>query len=369
MPEPFKNLFSQAVIKNLGSALQKTWGAFPYQAFVQQAAKDLDKLELKQRSSQIASALEVCLPTDFRQAGELLLSVLAPEDGGEGIEGWAVMPLTQFVERRGLAEVDYSLTLLREMTKRFTAEFAIRPFLISAQQRTLRQLESWLDDPNHHVRRLISEGTRPRLPWGQRLPAFVENPSPVLPLLEALRDDPSDYVRRSVANNLNDIAKDHPDVVARLAAHWLKGASPERRRLVTHACRSLVKQGHGATLKALGYSAPLARLSGLVLETEKVVFGQALTFHITLTSFGRKAQSLVLDYAVHHQKANGALAPKVFKGAKLSLAAGETRRITRRHAFKPITTRVYHPGRHRLEILLNGQSLGIADFELMMPKV
>jgi 3-methyladenine DNA glycosylase AlkC len=162
------------------------------------------------------------------------------------------MPLTHYVGRNGLKHFDLSMMLLKEMTKRSSSEFDIRYFLLDSPLRAISILQEWTQDPNQHVRRLVSEGTRPRLPWAMRLPVFIEDPSPLIPLLDALKDDEEEYVRRSVSNNLNDIAKDHPDVVAGIARQWLKGASKNRQRLVRHACRTLIKQGHKETLAALG---------------------------------------------------------------------------------------------------------------------
>lgn len=174
------------------------------------------------------------------------------------------------------------------------------------------------------------------------------------------------YVRRSVANNLNDIAKDHPDRIAAVAGQWLKGASKNRTRLVRHACRTLIKQGHTETLKALGYQAPKIVLDRLSIPCPRVQFGQALEFEVSFTSTDQKDQPLILDYAVHHRKANGGMSKKVFKWKTITLKAGAKLNVARRHAMRPITTRVYYPGTHRLEILANGKSLAEADFELLM---
>jgi len=230
----------------------------------------------------------------------------------------------------------------------------------------LSVLKTWVDDPNCNVRRLISEGTRPRLPWAMRLPAFMADPAPILPLLEALKDDSEEYVRRSVANNLNDIAKDHPDIVARIAGQWLTGADRNRKRLLRHACRTLIKQGHQGTLKALGYGPPRVELEKLGIFTPRVPFGAALEFELWLTSTADYAQPLIIDYAIHHRKASGRTTPKIFKWKTTTLAPLETLRAKRKHAIKKITTRVYYPGAHLLEIFVNGVSIGREDFELVM---
>jgi 3-methyladenine DNA glycosylase AlkC len=359
----------------MGAHLAKAWPEFNRAAFAAMAIKNLDNLELKERSDQITEALAAFLPDDFERAASIMLASLAPDDGGDvasaevnsrGIEGWAVMPMTLYVGLYGLDHFDLSMTLLKEMTKRDSSEFGIRFFLIAEPERTLSVLKTWLDDPNYHVRRLISEGTRPRLPWAMRLPAFMEDPAPILPLLEALRDDREEYVRRSVANNLNDIAKDHPDIVAQVAERWLKGADKNRQRLIRHACRTLIKQGHRGTLKALGYGPPRVELEKLEILTPCVTFGTALEFELRLTSTADRAQPLIVDYAIHHRKANGGTSPKVFKWKTTTLAPRATLEANRKHAIKKITTRVYYPGAHRVEIFVNGVSLGSEEFELVM---
>ena len=373
MAEPFKNLFDPALVAGLAGHLARRAPDFDRGRFEAMALDGLERLELKARSAQITRALEAHLPADFGAACALLLAALHPEDdvdlSGKGIDdlgvrGWAVMPMADFVAARGLGSFDLSMATLAEMTRRFTAEGAVRPFIAADPERALIWLHRWAQDGNFHVRRLASEGSRPRLPWNMQLAVFVRDPSPLVPLLARLRDDPVEYVRRSVANNLNDIAWDHPDLVAVVAAEWIRGASPERARLVRHACRTLVKQGHPAALAALGFGPPRVALRALDVRTPVVRFGGALEFEAEVVSESDADQNVVLDYAIHHRKANGETRAKVFKGKVLKLRAGEGAQFRRRHPMRPITTRVYHDGGHRVEILVNGAVLGGADFEL-----
>ena len=319
--EPLKNYFSEDVIKQIGLIFQRADPAFETAHFMALATEGLEKLELKERVIQIMQALDKTLPADFDSFADCVLASMHKSEDpsgeglsfdGSGLTGFAAWPVTELVARRGQNVPEKALPLLKEVTKRFTAEFAIRPFLVSHRDYTLSMLNGWVEDRNRHVRRLVSEGTRPRLPWGMRLQDFVADPAPILPFLEALRDDPEDYVRRSVANSLNDIAKDHPERVSMIAASWLPGASRERERLVRHACRTLIKAGHAATLDAFGY-APVDSLScALVIKTQTVTFGEALEFDIELKG-DIAGKPLMLDYAVHFVKANGDRAPKVFK--------------------------------------------------------
>ncbi|MBT6595001.1 MAG: DNA alkylation repair protein [Nitrospina sp.] len=375
MPEPFKNLLSKTVITGMGKHFARAWPEFDRAAFIAAATKNLNALELKERSVQITSTMATFLPDDFHRAAAIMLAALAPDDWDDagnpevddrGIVGWAVMPMTHYVGLYGLKHFPLSMTLLKEMTKRSSSEFGIRFFLLEEPKRTLSTLEKWTRDPSQHVRRLVSEGTRPRLPWAMQLPAFVKDPAPILPLLEMLKDDEEEYVRRSVANNLNDIAKDHPDRVAKIAGQWLAGASKDRKKLVNHACRTLIKKGHQKTLKALGYGPARIELKKLKILTARVAFGDALLFELCLTSTSKKPQPLIIDYAIHHRKANGSTTAKVFKWKKITLESCATLSAKRKHAIKKITTRVYYPGTHKLEIMVNGVSLGTKTFKLVM---
>lgn len=376
MVEPFKNFFNAQVIQGMARHLVRVSPSFDGSGFCAFATHGLDELELKQRSNHICDGLEEFLPDDFPAAVEILIASLEPDTAHSlaamdigitenGIMGWALMPMADYVARHGQSHVALSLEALREMTMRASSEFAIRPFLHNHPEATLAALTRWCHDDNHHVRRLVSEGSRPRLPWGMRLAGFVTDPAPVIALLEALKDDPSEYVRRSVANNLNDIAKDHPDRVANIATTWQLDASPERTRLIRHGLRTLVKAGHPKALAALGYGPAEVSLDCFEVLTPTVKLGGVVEFAITLSSTIASDQSLIIDYAVHHMRANGKTSPKVFKWKTMSLKGKESLVGTRRHSIRPITTRRYYPGQHRVEILVNGSSLGEANFELL----
>jgi len=375
MPEPFKNAFNPQMITLMGEHLRKAEPNFNKQHFVDSATTGLDELELKQRATHIRRALEETLPSDFAKACTGMINALHPASDidlsgtvmdSDGIRGWAIMPMAEYVSEHGSDNFETSLETLKELTKRFTAEFAIRTFFISNTSRTLAHVERWARDENYHVRRLASEGSRPRLPWALRLPEFVVDPTPIIAILEALKDDPEEYVRRSVANNLNDIAKDHPDLVADIARRWLKDASPTRKKLVKHACRTLIKQGHTKTLEAFGYSEPVLSVGEITLKNATVELGSHLEFEVSITSDAHSTQPLIIDYVIHHQKANGTTSPKVFKWKTLDLPAGKSLTVSKKHAVKPITTRVYYAGQHQVEIQINGKSFGKADFNLSL---
>lgn len=369
--EPFKNAISPEIVRLIGELIAEHVSEFDAAAFERKIVPHLGPLALKERVALIASELDKVLPKALEPRYRVLRAVMHPDAHGavgvstkEGLCGWAIWPLTQLVGTTGLADFDASLAVLRDMTDRFTAEFDVRPFIIEDQERALAIITSWVDDPDPHVRRLVSEGTRPRLPWGVQLKTLVADPEPMLPVLRKLRDDPSEYVRRSVANHLNDIAKDHPDLVARLARDWLKDASKEREKLVRHACRTLIKQGHAEALSAFGLNPPNLLEPEISLKSTQVQFGGALEFDVVLRSDAQQTQSLVVDYVIHFLKNNGTLAQKVFKWSKLDLAPGEVREMSRKHVIKPITTRVYYNGVQKLSLRINGRDFGAVDFEL-----
>jgi 3-methyladenine DNA glycosylase AlkC len=376
--EPFKHLINAEVVDQVAHHVGRGWPAFDRAGFVRQAHAGLETLELKARVMQLARALVAQLPADVDRAAGLLEASLGPPGEGDdlaglrssdaGLAGWPVWPLTEAIALIAAERhPERGLAALHAMTQRMSAEFAIRPFLQRHPALAFETLGRWVHDRSAHVRRLVSEGSRPRLPWGLRLQALVADPSPTLPLLLALQDDPSAYVRRSVANHLNDIAKDHPALVAQWLADHLPGASADRTALLRHASRGLVKQGDAAVLAAWGLGRPLVGSATLRLAPAVLRLGEALQLQLRLHSQARMAQRLVIDYAVHHVKAAGHTTAKVFKGWVIELAPGEQRQLERRHALKPITTRRYHAGRHALDLRINGQVLARAAFDLLLP--
>jgi len=379
MAEPFKNLVNRETVAEAARHLSRAWPRFDRARFETLAGDGLEKLELKARVLHLAAALAQTLPADFAQACDVIEAALAPpvplDADGEpaeqdatartaGLSGIIIWSLGEFVASRGLDYTSRSLACLHALTQRSTAEFAIRPFLQRDPEAVFRTLAKWVRDPSAHVRRLVSEGSRPRLPWGLRLQALVTDPAPTLPFLRALQDDPSAYVRRSVANHLNDIAKDHPDLVASWVRDHLVGAAPERVALLRHASRTLIKAGHPATLEAWGLDHSLHGKAVLSLSARTVAIGGSLGLTVRLTSTAAAPQSLVIDYAVHHVRANGGRTPKVFKGWKLVLAPGEKRSLALQHSLRPVTTRRLYPGPHRIDLLVNGQNIAGRDFVL-----
>jgi len=339
MPEPFKNVFNSRLVAIMASHFQRQWPKFDAQAFTLLASHDLQTLELKARSQQIVRAMCAYLPDNFQITAELLLNTLSPvlesgqfpdQSDEQGLSGWVIMPLADYVGLYGQGHFELSMRLFKALTRRFSAEFGIRFFLLQMPEQTLAVLKQWCHDPDHHVRRLVSEGVRPRLPWAMQLPLFMRDPAPVLALLEHLKDDEALYVRRSVANNLNDIGKDNPTAMLDVVEAWITGVSKERLQLIRHACRSLIKKGDQRTLRLLGYRPLKLAQFELTLQTPEVILGEALIFSIVIRSKVLLEQPLIIDYRLHHLKANGKTTPKVFKWRTTTLAGNKTLQLTKK---------------------------------------
>ncbi|MFZ5890444.1 MAG: DNA alkylation repair protein [Myxococcota bacterium] len=365
MADALKHFFDANIVRGIAQDLERAHPTFSRQAFVKACLAGLDERELLARAWHIADVMQRFLPPTFDAATRVLLASLGPplpRTEGNTMAPFRYLPHVFFVQKHGLDHFELAMQAQYELTQRLTAESSIRPFLERYPQRTLAQLRQWANDPSVHVRRLVSEGTRPRLPWAPRLRAFIDDPTPVLALLELLKDDPERYVQRSVANNLNDIAKDHPDLVVATCQRWASQPSAATQYIVRHALRSLVKQGHRGALTVLGAGArPRVELSA-IRANKRVQLGAELRFEFLVTSTSSNAQELLIDYAVHFVKANGQTRPKVFKLKRLHLAARATAKIGSSVSFADLTTRRHYPGKHRVEVLINGVACGYEDF-------
>jgi 3-methyladenine DNA glycosylase AlkC len=368
MGEPFKNLLGAAQVDWLAGRLAAAWPDFLARRFRAAAKRGLEALELKARARHVADALEATLPADKGRAFTLLVAAMeSPLEVTQGYGGsvFRYLPVSEYLERHGLADVEAALRANYELTQRFSSEFCVRPLLLGAPGPTLAALAAWAGDPNPHVRRLVSEGTRPRLPWGRQLPPFIADPSPVLPLLERLRDDESEYVRRSVANNLNDIAKDHPEVVLTMAKRWLRGATPARRRLVEHGLRTLLKRGDARALALVGAGDAAALEVRASLAPKRVALGGRVTFSATLTNTSARAVHAVVEARVHFVKAKGT-SVKPFRVARVDLGAGETVEVSKGLALEHRSVRRLFAGRHEVELQVNGVRRPLGAFTLTL---
>lgn len=370
MAEPLKTFFSPALVRRLAADLQRVEPAFSARAFIRQATAGLDELELLERGKHIARALADHLPAEYPKAIDVLLRSLGAEHASDERVGMSSMapfyylPHTIFVAEHGLDHFELSLRAQYELTKRFSAEWSIRAYIARDPERTLAQLTLWARDEHPHVRRLVSEGTRLRLPWASRVAWLDANPGRVLALLELLKDDPTPLVRRSVANNLNDLSKVQPELVIETCRRWSRAGSREMRGLVRHALRTLIKRGHRDALAVLGVDArPRLVIGDARFSAKSVPLGGEVRFSFTLRSAARRAQDVVVDYVVHFVKARGESRPKVFKLKRILLEPNGSVSLRAKVSFASMTTRRHYPGRHRIEVLTNGVAhpLGAVD--------
>jgi 3-methyladenine DNA glycosylase AlkC len=359
-----KDLFHEETVGLLAGAVQSAYGAFDRETFL---ARVFDAgwpdRELKERIRHITTILHELLPADYRAALDILRRAMP---GAAGIVLWV---FTDYVEVYGLDDWEASIPALEEFTQRMSAEFAIRPFIVRYPERTMAQMLAWAGHENAEVRRLASEGCRPRLPWGIRLQALVADPAPILPILEQLKNDESESVRKSVANNLNDISKDHPGVVLDLLRRWQADAADDVHHevhwIIGHALRTLVKQGHPGALALLGYSSDAEiAVHNLAVEPQSIQIGDEISLSFDIESLAGEPLNLMIDYVVYHLRANGTLSPKVFKLTKKAIQPGELLHIEKKHSLAPVTTRKYYPGEQAIEPKINGKLCGRVRFAL-----
>lgn len=369
MAEPLKNQFGVEIPGNIASMISRSFPAFKQEAFVKDALDGYVALDLMPRGWKIARALRGYLPVHYPAAVEILIASLGPKlekTEGNGMDTFLYLPHVCFVAEYGLDHFDDSMRAQYELTQRFTAEFSIRSFLGRHTEATLERLKDWTKDPSPHVRRLVSEGTRPRLPWAPRLREFQKDPQPVLTLLELLKDDPELYVRRSVANNLNDIGKDHPSLLVKTARRWLKNATNERRWLVGHALRSAVKRAEPGALQVMGFGGePKVAIGKVNIRPKRVVSGNSVKISFEVKNTGRRNQRMLVDFRVHFMKANGKTNPKVFKLKVIELAPYETVQMGKAISLAEMTTRKHYAGAHKVDVVLNGRTIPLGKFDLL----
>ncbi len=367
MAELLKNLYSPRFYDRFADVLDQNVPVFDREAFLAQIfVPEWDSMELKQRMWHTSATLGTVLPADFREAAETIRQIIESLRAAPfTASSFEFLFLADYVERFGLDDFEGSVQAMEDITQYVSCEFAVRPFLVRYGEQMFAQMRQWAGHPSSRVRRLASEGMRPRLPWAMAVPALKRDPAPILPVLEALKADPSESVRRSVANNLNDISKDWPDVAFSTASRWM-GTSPEVDAVVKHGCRTLLKKGHDGALRLFGHHADeRVHTSGLVVHTPEVPMGASLRFSFQVTNTGDEPVAVRLEYGMDFLRQNGTWSRKVFKISERELAAGETAAIDRRQSFRPITTRRYYAGPHRVAVIVNGQEEAVGEFLLL----
>lgn len=359
-----KDIYSHEFYRHLAAVIKEAYPSFLEKDFVQQVMiPDFQAMEWKERLKHSTKTLGLFFPERYLEAVPVLLKVIEVLKS-QGISGGLEhMIFPDYIETYGLDDFRPSVSAFEAITQFISCEFAVRPFIIKYGDAMIAEMIGWSRHENPHVRRLASEGSRPRLPWAMALPTLKKNPSAILPILERLKDDPSEMVRRSVANSLNDISKDHPNVLLDIAKKW-KGQSKTTDAIVKHAARTLLKQGHPDVLSLYGLDLDGLELSDFQLHTPVVRINDALSFSFALHNNSIEGKKIRVEYGIYYKKANGTLTKKVFKISEKSLESGQQVTVQRKHDFRVITTRKYYPGAHRAAVIINGSELESLEFIL-----
>ncbi|WP_207429463.1 DNA alkylation repair protein [Pedobacter sp. SYSU D00535] len=360
-----KDLYSPGFYNRFTHVMEELLPAFDRQEFLNRIfTEEFQAMELKERMRHTTHVLGGFFPADFSDSVMLIRSIIQKLKAlgfrGESIE---FMFLPDFIEVYGINHPDESIQAFEFITQFISCEFAIRPFLIKYEEETLRRMKIWSLHTNHHVRRFASEGTRPRLPWAMAVPRLKKEPALILEILDNLKNDPSEYVRRSVANSLNDVSKDHPTTVLQLAQKW-KGKSQETDALLKHACRTLLKQGNPTVLSLYGLDSNNLILDNFKILTPSVKMGGDLQFSFSVANQGERQQTVRIEYILYFKRRKNQFSKTVFKVSERVLKSGEQITIVRKHSFKPITTRRYYGGEQRLSVVINGRESSVAKIEL-----
>ena len=357
MPELLKNMYNRESLYEVAVAIQSVYNSFKVDEFIKSTMDETwNNLELKARCRKISMSLGMYLPEDYKEA----LSIL--EKSVTGFYFAFFFP--DFVEVYGQDDInwDLSISALERNTEYWSSEFAVRAFIIKDEERMMAQMRKWSKHKSEHVRRLASEGCRPQLPWGQAISKFKKDPTPVLPILEQLKTDTSTYVQKSVANNLNDISKTHPDLVISIAKDWY-GKNKSTNWIVKHGCRTLLKKGNRDVLAIFGYDDTTSiNLQDFTLETTSISIGEDLTFSFKILA--KKATKTRLEYGIDYVKSNGKKSRKIFKISEVSLKENEKKSYMKKHSFADVSVRKHYPGILSIAIIINGIEKDKLDFEL-----
>jgi 3-methyladenine DNA glycosylase AlkC len=369
MAELFKNLYSKQFFEVFTEALEIGVEDFNSTQFLAQVyTDDWEEFELKQRMFHVSEILAGYLSDDYAESLEQiiqLIETLKVNKVEERIKypDLVFMLIPHYIESYGLNDFKRSVDAMEKITSFTTCEFAVRPFIIKYEDKMMAEMLKWARSANHHVRRLASEGCRSRLPWGIARD-YKFDPSPVLPILEVLKNDSSEYVRKSVANNLNDISKDNPQITIDIAKKW-RGQTKETDWIIKHACRTLLKAGNQEMMQLFGFgSIDKIEIRNFSLENDIVRIGEYLEFSFELLNHSEKSELIRLEYAIYFLKKNGTHTKKVFKISEKNYQPHLTTNITRRQSFKVVSTRKFHLGEHLISLIINGVEVEESSFEL-----
>ncbi|MDR0323895.1 MAG: DNA alkylation repair protein [Treponema sp.] len=360
MAELFKDRLNHKSLSEIALAVQSVYKTFKVDEFLKSTMDETwEKLELLARGRKITMSLGKYLPADYSKALVILEKAIAGHSSD-----FLNFCLPDFVEVFGQDKENWDLSInaLEKNTENASSELAVRPFIIKDEKRMMARMYVWSKHENEHIRRLASEGCRPALPWAIGLTKYKKDPTPILPILEQLKTDPSPYVRKSVANNLNDISKTHPDLVVKLAKKWY-GKNEDTNWIVKHACRTLLKKGNRDVLAIFGLDdVASVDVDKFALGAKSVSIGKDITFSFVI--FTKKAVKVRLEYGIDFVKSNGKRNRKIFQISEISLKANEKKIYTKKHSFADLSTRKHYPGIHSITLIVNGAERGTLDFKL-----
>ena len=359
--EPLKEMFNKAFYQHFALQVANVYKEFDTKRFLSDVTANMEALSLNQRMRNTSVVLKKHLPQDYKKAIAILTKVIPNTR-----RGYTNLVFPDFVGMYGHEHFDVSMNALKYFTQFGSSEFAIREFLKRDFSKTISLMHEWAKDKNHHVRRLASEGSRPRLPWSFKLDAVIADPKTTAAILEALKNDEELYVRKSVANHLNDISKEHPGYMIGLVSGWDK-ANANTAWIVKHASRTLIKKGHSDSLSVFNFEKNVkATIENFKIKKNTIKLGEALEFSFDLVSGKTTDQKLVIDYVIWYQKKSADLSPKVFKLKELVLQPKQSIAINKKQVFKDFTTRKHSAGEHRVEIQVNGKILHGQAFKLVI---
>ncbi len=359
MAEQLKEMFNTAYFKRLAEQTEAVYPKFKRAAFLKEVQHGNEARELNARMRHASLTLRKHLPSDHRKAVDVLKD-LAPRMP----KGYTALLYPDFVGQFGHNDPSSSLDALKYFTSFGSSEFAVREFFRRDVNGTLKVMRNWAEDENEHVRRLASEGSRPRLPWSFRLDAVVKDPKLTTPILERLRADDSLYVRKSVANHLNDFSKDHPAYMIDVLRQWDR-THPHTAWIAKHASRSLIKAGNVDALALFAFDSKVkVRVEDLVPSPTRLRLGDTLRLSFTVVSEAARSQQLVIDYAIHYRKANGGTSRKVFKLKEVELGPKASLNMTKRQRIVDFSTRKHYAGEHAVEVMVNGKVRATAEFDM-----
>lgn len=361
--EPFKNIFNAIAVDQIAQAIKKNFPPFNEKSFSSNINKDLEQLELKDRVKLITLNLHQNLDLPYKKVAKILIASLKSDKNHSGIDGFLTWPIAQLIETYGLHDFDTSFNVLYEVTQRFTAEFAIRPFLEKDPNYVYQKLFSWMNDKNPHIRRLCSEGTRPNLPWGMKVKNLdlAKN----LKILKALRSDNEKYVQKSVANHLNDISRINKKLMIQTCIEWSKLKNKNTDWIIRHASRSLLKSGDKEILQLHGYKKNHhVKVSTFKLDSKKIIEGENLNLKIKLINQSSKTQKIIIDYVIYFLRSNNSHSKKVFRIKDMQIKKEEILVISKSVSFRKVTTRKHYEGNHFISIQVNGVESSKIKFEL-----